>query len=73
MNIHEFISGYTNHPVLFIGTGISLRYLENSYTWDGLLKHISFELTGNKESYLEAISQLPKHDHHASDVEKSSV
>ncbi len=40
MDIREFISKYRNHPVLFIGTGFSLRYLSNSYTWDGLLKNL---------------------------------
>lgn len=53
MNIKEFISRFNNHPVLFIGTGISLRYLENSYTWDGLLRKISFELKGNDEFYYD--------------------
>lgn len=28
MNIQEFISNYHNHPVLFVGTGLSLRYLK---------------------------------------------
>ena len=53
MNIADFIAKYNNHPVLFIGTGISLRYLENSYTWDGLLAKISLELKGNNEYYLD--------------------
>jgi len=53
MNIREFVSRYRNHPVLFIGTGISLRYLKNSYTWDGLLRKISYELKGNNEFYLD--------------------
>ncbi len=53
MNIRDFIGQYRNHPVLFIGAGISLRYLDNSHTWDGLLKHISFELKGNNEFYLD--------------------
>ena len=53
MHITEFISQYKNHPVLFIGTGFSLRYLENSYTWDGLLSKISFDLKGNNEYYLD--------------------
>lgn len=57
MDIREFIGRYRNHPVLFIGTGISLRYLNNSYTWDGLLKHISVELTGNPEFYLDIKSK----------------
>ena len=53
MNVKEFISGYRNHPVLFLGAGISLRYLNNAYTWDGLLRHISTELKGNSEYYLD--------------------
>ncbi|MBT0074521.1 SIR2 family protein [Vibrio alginolyticus] len=53
MNIREFISQYRNHPVLFVGAGLSLRYLNNAFTWDGLLKHIAFELKGNNEFYLD--------------------
>lgn len=53
MNIAEFISNYKNHPVLFVGTGLSLRYLTNSYTWDGLLSEISHELKDNEEYYLD--------------------
>ena len=40
MKINEFISNFNNYPILFIGTGMSLRYLKHSYTWDDLLKHI---------------------------------
>lgn len=53
MTIKNFISGYKNHPVLFIGTGISLRYIENSFTWDGLLRHVAHKLRGNNEYYLD--------------------
>ncbi|WP_043116167.1 SIR2 family protein [Pseudacidovorax intermedius] len=53
MNIQQFVGGYKNHPVLFIGTGISLRYLQNSFTWDGLLRHVARELFGNDERYLD--------------------
>jgi hypothetical protein len=45
MDVSEFVANYRNHPVLFIGTGISLRDLSPSYSWDGLLEHISMELT----------------------------
>ncbi|WP_062270953.1 SIR2 family protein [Endozoicomonas arenosclerae] len=57
MDIHGFTEDYKNHPVLFIGTGLSLRYLENSYTWDGLLKHICHEFKGNDEYYLDVKSK----------------
>ena len=53
MNIVDFIGKYKNHPVLFIGTGLSLRYLDNAYTWDGLLSKIATELKGNNEYYLD--------------------
>lgn len=62
MNIESFIKQYNNHPVLFIGAGFSLRYLDNSYTWEGLLKHICFELTGNKEIYLDFKANSRKSD-----------
>ena len=57
MTIQEFIAQYKNHPVLFIGTGMSLRYLENSHTWDGLLSKIAFELSENSEYYLDIKAQ----------------
>jgi len=57
MHIQEFIGNYKNHPVLFVGTGISLRYLNNSFTWDGLLRSIARELKGNDEYYLDIKSQ----------------
>ena len=53
MNINEFILNYKNHPVLFIGTGISLRYLKNSYKWNDLLSKIAFDLKGNDRYYLD--------------------
>lgn len=53
MDIANFISKYTNYPILFIGTGLSVRYLEVSYTWDALLSKIAYELKGDKEYYLK--------------------
>jgi hypothetical protein len=60
MHISDFIKNFTNHPVLFIGTGISLRYLENSFTWDGLLSYISKEIKGTDEFYLDLKSKYEK-------------
>lgn len=53
MNIKDFVGGYTNHPILFVGTGVSLRYLSTSFTWDGLLRYICNELYGDAEKYLD--------------------
>ncbi|WP_256700587.1 SIR2 family protein, partial [Pasteurella multocida] len=53
MNINDFIKSYKNHPVFFIGTGFSLRYLENSYSWDALLKYVAETIDNTDEQYLE--------------------
>lgn len=53
MHIREHIAKFKNHPVLFIGTGLSLRYLENSFTWDGLMKKIALDFNDNDEYYLQ--------------------
>ena len=53
MNIQDFIRQYTNHPILFIGSGFSFRYIKNTYTWDGLLSKICYDLKGNDEFYLD--------------------
>ena len=60
MQIKEFIAKYTNHPVLFIGTGLSLRYLKNSYSWDHLLKQIILDVTKDEEDYLNIKSRHQK-------------
>tara|TARA_R110002033_G_scaffold17587_1_gene47657 strand:- start:3840 stop:5381 length:1542 start_codon:yes stop_codon:yes gene_type:complete len=57
VDISEFIGKYKNHPVLFVGAGVSLRYLNNSYTWDSLLKHVAQELTGNPDNYFDIKSE----------------
>ncbi|MCK9372167.1 MAG: SIR2 family protein [Sulfuricurvum sp.] len=57
MDINEFILKYRNHPVLFIGTGISLRYLKQSYNWDDLLSYIAQALRNNDEYYLDLKSK----------------
>lgn len=53
MDIKEFIASYSNHPVLFVGTGFSLRYLKNSFSWNELLQRVSFEVFGNDEFYYD--------------------
>ncbi len=52
MQIQEFVNNFKNHPVIFIGTGFSLRYLYNSYSWDSLLKKIASDFQHNEEYYL---------------------
>ncbi|HAV5451922.1 TPA: SIR2 family protein [Acinetobacter baumannii] len=44
MYLNEFFQQIKNHPILFLGTGFSLRYLKKSYTWEGLLQKIADDL-----------------------------
>ena len=67
MNIKDFVANFRNHPVFFIGAGISLRYLSNSYTWDNLLRQISFEMTGENEHYLDLKANHYKNSSYAFD------
>ncbi|EOW6560991.1 SIR2 family protein [Cronobacter dublinensis] len=53
MNINDFVSNYRNHPVLFVGTGFSLRYLTTAFSWDSLLKKVVVDLTENVEEYFD--------------------
>jgi len=75
MHISNFIRNFTNHPVLFVGTGMSLRYLENSFTWDGLLSYISNKIKGSNEFYYDLKSKHEKNGEYdyskiAKDLEK---
>lgn len=72
MKILEFINQFKNHPILFMGTGISLRYYEDSYTWDQLLTKLCTELYGDEEVYLN-LKYKCKNDYPliASELEKS--
>jgi hypothetical protein len=42
---------------MFIGTGLSLRYLEQSYSWDNLLKKIALDIKEDPEYYLDIKSE----------------
>ena len=75
MKISEFIGQFSNHPVLFIGTGLSMRYLVNSYSWEQLLKKICFDLKGNDEFFYDLkemyyIDGNYRYDKIATDIEK---
>ena len=60
MNIDEFIGNYKIHPILFIGSGFSQRYLSNSFTWNALLTHISSLVYDDKKKYLDLLYKYPK-------------
>lgn len=58
MKIDSFISRFHNHPVLFIGSRMSQRYLKNSYTWEKLLKKIGEDVleSSNRFNDLKKLS-----------------
>lgn len=58
MNVQEFIANFRNHPIVFIGTGLSIRYLSTSYSWEELLKKIASEFSDNDEYYLDVKSKF---------------
>lgn len=62
MHIRDFISDFRNHPVLFIGSGFSFRYLTNTYTWNDLLCKICKDLWGNDEKYLDIKARCTQPD-----------
>ncbi|EBS7635960.1 SIR2 family protein [Salmonella enterica] len=68
MEIQDFVSQYKNHPVLFIGTGFSLRYLQNSFSWDDLLMKAAVDLTGNPEFYYDLKADSIEGDDYRYDI-----
>jgi len=59
IDVKNFINNYKNYPVLFVGTGISKRYLKNSYSWEELLKKIALDFR-NEEYFLDLKAKYKK-------------
>lgn len=59
MNINEFIVKFKNHPILFLGTGIGLRYLKQSFNWEDLLKRIAIDYK-SEEYFLDLKTKFLK-------------
>lgn len=53
MNIKEFFSTYHTAPILFVGTGMSLRYLNGSLSWKQLLESIMVKAKEPEKTYLD--------------------
>ena len=63
MKVSEFINQYKNHPIIFMGAGMTQRYYEGAYNWNQLLSKLCFDLTEDEEKYLnlkyESENDLP--------------
>lgn len=64
MNINDYFSTYKVYPVLFIGTGLSLRYYQDSFTWEALLAKIVDECSDNRELFLDMKSECMDNQGH---------
>lgn len=53
MEIKDFVSQFKTHPILFVGSGLSRRYLKESPEWSELLSNISKDIWGNDSVYLD--------------------
>lgn len=62
MDVKSYVERFTNHPILFIGTGFSMRYIKNSFSWDKLLEHIANELKGDENYYLDLKYKYQNYD-----------
>lgn len=61
MDIKDYVEQFTNHPILFIGTGFSMRYIENSFSWNELLEHLAYELKDDESYYLDLKYKYQQH------------
>lgn len=53
MDVVEYFKSYKTYPLIFAGTGLSLRYLEKSYTWDMLLKQCVLDIGLEERDFLK--------------------
>ncbi|MTC21849.1 MULTISPECIES: SIR2 family protein [unclassified Providencia] len=56
----ELIFNFKNYPIVFVGSGISKRYLKNFPKWDGLLEEYWDKITDNSNDFYNYLNKLKK-------------
>ncbi|EJD6038259.1 SIR2 family protein [Morganella morganii] len=56
----ETIFNFKNYPIVFVGSGISKRYLKNFPKWDGLLEEYWAKITDNSNNFYNYLNRLKK-------------
>lgn len=62
MELENYFERYKTHPIMFIGTGFSMRYLKGSFSWEELLKEICTNITDNNEVYYDLKAECKDND-----------
>ncbi|MBD2782874.1 SIR2 family protein [Xenorhabdus szentirmaii] len=67
----DSIFNFKNYPIVFIGSGMSKRYLENSPTWPDLLEEYWNKINNNDQGFYNFLSEIKnkyKEDNNDSDL-----
>ncbi|MER2474947.1 hypothetical protein [Photorhabdus laumondii] len=54
----DSIFNFKNYPIVFIGSGMSKRYLENSPTWPELLEEYWSKIDNNGQGFYNYLSEI---------------
>ncbi|WP_339367562.1 hypothetical protein [Photorhabdus luminescens] len=54
----DSIFNFKNYPIVFIGSGMSKRYLENSPTWPELLEEYWNKIDNNGQGFYNYLSEI---------------
>lgn len=57
MNLQDLIANFTTTPFLFIGSGMTRRYL-GLPNWEGLLRHFAKEVSNNEFAYNSYVNKV---------------
>ncbi|MEM8201649.1 hypothetical protein Q4R54_18815, partial [Morganella morganii] len=65
----EPIFNFKNYPIIFIGSGISKRYIENFPAWEGLLEEYWKVINKTDDFYSYLLDLKKKHSNNGDDAD----